>query len=180
MRKLMLFIAASLDGYIARPEGSIDWMFTDHDYGYPAFFAGIDTVIMGRKTYDLALSFGAYPYAGTEGYVFSHEQRPPDGNVAFVSEAPASFVDRLKRLEGRDIWLVGGSEIIAECLAHDLVDELIISVHPPVAGPRHPAVRAWPPRARLRPDALRRLRLRAGAVVLSPGAMTMEADAAAG
>jgi dihydrofolate reductase len=134
MRKLMLFIATSLDGYIARPEGSIDWMFTDHDYGYPAFFAGIDTVIMGRKTYDLALSFGAYPYAGTEGYVFSREQRPPDGNVAFVSEAPASFVDRLKRLEGRDIWLVGGSEIIAECLAHDLVDELIISVHPLLLG----------------------------------------------
>ena len=134
MRKLMLFIATSLDGYIARPEGGIDWMFTDHDYGYPAFFAGIDTVVMGRKTYDLAISFGAYPYAGTEGYVFSHEQRPPDGNVAFVSEAPAGFVDRLKRLEGRDIWLVGGSEIIAECLAHDLVDELIISVHPLMLG----------------------------------------------
>ena len=134
MRKLMLFIATSLDGYIARPEGGIDWMFTDHDYGYSAFFAGVDTVVMGRRTYDLALSFGAYPYAGTEGYVFSREQRPPDGNVAFVSEAPANFVDRLKRLEGKDIWLVGGSEIIAECLAHDLVDEMIISVHPLMLG----------------------------------------------
>ena len=134
MRKLMLFIATSLDGYIARPSGSIDWMFTDHDYGYPEFFAGIDTVVMGRKTYELALSFGAYPYEGTEGFVFSRGARPADGNVAFVAHDPAAFVDGLKHRDGKDIWLVGGSDLIAQCLAHDLVDELIISVHPLLLG----------------------------------------------
>jgi dihydrofolate reductase len=134
MRKLMLFIATSLDGYIARPSGDIDWMFTDHDYGYPEFFAGIDTVVMGRKTYDLAISFGAYPYEGTEGFVFSRDAGAADGNVAFVARDPAAFVEGLKQRDGKDIWLVGGSEIIAECLAHDLVDELIISVHPLILG----------------------------------------------
>jgi dihydrofolate reductase len=134
MRKLMLFVATSLDGYIAGSSGGIDWMFTDHDYGYPEFFAGIDTVLMGRRTYELALSFGAYPYEGTEGFVFSRDEQPADGNVAFVAADPAGFVAGLKHRDGRDIWLVGGSEIIALCLAHDLVDELIISVHPLILG----------------------------------------------
>jgi len=58
MRKLVLYIATSLDGYIARPSGAFDWLFSDQDYGYTEFFAGVDTVLVGRKTYDQALGFG--------------------------------------------------------------------------------------------------------------------------
>ena len=62
MRKVVLFIASSLDGYIAGPKGGIDWLFSDQDYGYAEFFAGVDTVVMGRLTHEVSLSFGEYPY----------------------------------------------------------------------------------------------------------------------
>jgi dihydrofolate reductase len=71
MRKVILFIASSLDGYIARTSGAIDWLFTDQDYGYTKFFVGIDTVLMGRRTYEQALSFRESPYKGIQCCVFS-------------------------------------------------------------------------------------------------------------
>ena len=61
MRKIILYIACSLDGYIARSDGSVDWLFTDQDYGYTGFLASVDTVVMGRKTYDQVLTFGPLP-----------------------------------------------------------------------------------------------------------------------
>ena len=71
MRKIRLFIASSLDGYIGRQDGSIDWLFTDADYGYSDFLRSVETVLMGRKTYDKVLSFGKYPYEDKKRYVFS-------------------------------------------------------------------------------------------------------------
>ena len=71
MRKIILYIACSLDGYIARSDGSVDWLFTDQDYGYTGFLGSVDTVVMGRKTYDQVLTFGPYPYSGKTGYVVS-------------------------------------------------------------------------------------------------------------
>lgn len=65
MRQVVLFIASSLDGYIATASGDVDWLFTDQDYGYIDFFALVDTVLMGRRTYEQILSFGEYPYMGT-------------------------------------------------------------------------------------------------------------------
>jgi dihydrofolate reductase len=80
MRKVILFIATSLEGFIAGPAGEIDWLFTDQDYGYTEFFAGVDTVLMGCKTYEVSLSFGEYPYPGTQSRharirVVSHTER---------------------------------------------------------------------------------------------------------
>ena len=134
MRKLVLFIATSLDGYIARPDGGIDWLFSDQDYGYTEFFAGVDTVIMGRKTYDLSLSFGEYPYQGTRGFVFSHTLKGQNENVTFIPINIAGFISELKRGSGKNIWLVGGAQIVAECVRHDLIDDFIISVHPVILG----------------------------------------------
>lgn len=134
MRKLVLFIATSLDGYIARSSGDIDWLFSDQDYGYAEFFASIDTVLMGRKTYEQSLGFGEYPYPGKHGFVFSRTPRAPDGNVIFVAADPAAFVSELKRRPGKDIWLVGGAQLVAECMKYELVDEFVISVHPVVLG----------------------------------------------
>jgi dihydrofolate reductase len=150
VRKLILFIAASLDGYIAGPNGEIDWLLHDHDYGYTAFYAGIDTVIMGRKTYELALRFGEYPYPGTSAYVFSRAPRAPDAHARFVGGDVAGFVGELKSEPGRDIWLVGGGEIVRECLGADLIDEFVVSIHPLVLGAGVPLFPPGVPRRALR------------------------------
>lgn len=134
MRKLVLYIATSLDGYIARSSGEFDWLFSDQDYGYTEFFAGVDTVLVGRKTYDQALGFGEYPYKGTTGFVFTRTPRAPDENVTFVSGDLALFVAELKRGSGKNIWLVGGAQIVAECVKHDLIDDFSIFVHPIILG----------------------------------------------
>jgi dihydrofolate reductase len=135
MRKLVLFIAASLDGYIARPDGGIDWLFTDQDYGYQAFYDSVDTILMGRRTYDQVLSFGDYPYAGKHAYVFS--TRPlswANADVEAVSEDAASFISRLKHADGGPIWLVGGAALIKTCLERDMIDEFMVSFHPLILG----------------------------------------------
>jgi len=73
MRRIILFIAASLDGHIARPSSEVDWLFTDQDYGYTEFLASVDTVLMGRKTYEQVLTFGEFPYQEKQSYVFSRD-----------------------------------------------------------------------------------------------------------
>ncbi len=86
MRKISLFIASSLDGYIARGSGEVDWLFTDQDYGYTEFFTQVDTLIMGHKTYQQVLSFGDYPYQEKEVFIFSRtEQGETDNQAKFVS-----------------------------------------------------------------------------------------------
>jgi len=134
MRRVILFIATSLDGYIAGPAGEIDWLFRDQDYGYTAFLSGIDTVLMGRRTYDVSLGFGDYPYKGKQGFVWSRTRNGHDGNVTFVSQDVGPFVSTLKQKPGKNIWLVGGAELVAECVRHDVIDEFMIFVHPIILG----------------------------------------------
>lgn len=138
MRKVILFIATSLDGYIAGASDNIDWLFTDQDYGYTDFYRNIDTVLMGRRTYEVSLSLGEYPYEGTQGFVFSRTltgDRPSHPHpVQFVSGDVAQFIQQLKHQLGKDIWLVGGAAIIQLCLEYDLIDEFVISVHPILLG----------------------------------------------
>lgn len=134
MRPLVCYIATSLDGYIAGPNGEIDWLFTDQDYGYTAFFAGVDSVVMGRKTYDLCLTFGEYPYQNMPNYVWSRTRSGTDGHATFVSGDLAELLKKLKQKEGKTIWLVGGSALVGEALRHDLLEELILSVHPVMLG----------------------------------------------
>lgn len=142
MRKVILFIASSVDGYIAGPKGEIDWLFSDQDYGYAEFFSGVDTVVMGRLTYEVSLSFGEYPYPGRQGFVFSRTKAGTrDENISFVGEDPGPFVKKLKKGAGKNIWLVGGAEIIQSCMIHDVIDELVISIHPIILGDGIPLFR---------------------------------------
>ncbi len=134
MRTLSCFIATSLDGYIAGPAGEIDWLFTDQDYGYTPFYAGVDAVVMGRKTYDLCLTFGEYPYPGIPNYVWSHTRQGKNEHATFVSGDMAALLKGMKQQEGKTIWLVGGSALVGEAIRHDLLDELIVSIHPIVLG----------------------------------------------
>ena len=141
MRKIRLFIASSLDGYIARTNGEVDWLFTDQDYGYAEFFAQIDTVLMGNKTYQQILGFGEYPYKGKEGFVFSKTLlRETDNNVEFVGGDLKSFINTLRQSSGRDIWLVGGAQTIHYFMKHGFVDELILSIHPIILGDGIPLI----------------------------------------
>ena len=136
-----MFIASSLDGFIAREDGSIDWLFTDDDYGYQEFYESVDAVIMGRKTFEkgLELGGGINPTKDKKNYVFSRNQQSLGGmekvdEVEFVGKDVRKFVEQLVDSSGKDIWLVGGSEIISILLKADLLHDIIISIHPKILG----------------------------------------------
>ena len=138
MRKVSLYIAMSLDGYIAREDGSVDWLFSggDEDYGYYDFLAQVDTVLMGAKTYEFILNHGGdYPYPEQANYVFTRDAgRPADPNVEFVTENIPAFVEQLKNQQGKTIWLIGGGQINALLLQAGLIDEIILFIQPTVLG----------------------------------------------
>lgn len=135
MRKIVLYMASSLDGYIAARDGSVDWLFRDQDYGYAEFYSTIDTVLMGRRTYDQLLEFGKYPYQGITGFVFSRTKAgQSDENVSFISGDIPKFARKLKSNRGKNIWLAGGAEIVREFMLNDLVGEIVLSMHPIVLG----------------------------------------------
>jgi dihydrofolate reductase len=150
MRKIIVYIATSADGFIARPDGGIDWLDrpqTAGDYGMARFYRSIDTVILGRKTYDVALAFGQTSYANKKNYVFSRRRGRTGAEVEFTAEPVGSFAQRLRREPGKHVWLVGGGEIIASFLDANQVDEFVIHVIPtfigegiPLIAPRHRTV----------------------------------------
>jgi len=150
MRPVILFIATSLDGCIARTDGGIDWLFTDQDYGFREFFSCVDTVIMGRKTYEVSRSFGEYPYAGRSGYVFSRSRSGQrDEHVQFIAADPTEFVSDLRSKPGKHVWLVGGSELVGDFIRKDLIDEYVISIHPVILGSGIPLFRVPLPTQKL-------------------------------
>ena len=143
MRKIKLYIASSLDCFIADENGSIDWLFSDADYGYADFYNSIDTILVGRKTYEQFLTFEEYPYKGKKVYVFTHnnareqKKKKTTSDVEYVDKDIPEFVRRLLQQpfsNGGDIWLLGGGEILSLFLNADLVDEIILSVHPIILG----------------------------------------------
>lgn len=145
MGKIRLFIASSLDGYIARTSGAVDWLFTDADYGYSEFFTQIGAVIMGRKTYEQVLSFGEYPYSGKQSFVASKtlvNQR--DKNVQFVGDNLSEFITEMQASSSDDSWLVGGGELIYHFLLNGWIDELILAIHPIILGAGIPLITADP------------------------------------
>lgn len=134
MRKIILFIASSLDGYIARENGKIDWLPENTASGYDDFIKSIDTVIMGKKTYDQVLTFGDYPYKDKKSYVFTrNNEYSKNENTEFVHDADKLVKDILSD-SGTNIWLIGGAEIISTFVNLGFVDEIIISIIPVVLG----------------------------------------------
>jgi dihydrofolate reductase len=154
-RKIIVYIATSADGYIARPDGDVEWLNRRPDtidYGMRAFYPTIDTILWGRKTYDWALDY--HRKAGTQGnifdtklanYVFSRKppKQSPSG-VQFVSESVTTFARRLRAAPGKNIWMMGGGELIASFLDAGEIDEFDIHVIPvfigqgiPLMAPRH-------------------------------------------
>src|SRR5688572_22929812 len=137
MRKVKLYIATSLDGKIARKNGEIDWLppLDGQDYGYETLLNSVDATLMGYKTYEVCLGFGEWHYKDQTNYVFSRNPaREMIPEAQLVTEDPVKFVQELKQTEGKDIWLIGGGEIIA--LLHDagLIDEYILAFIPVILG----------------------------------------------
>lgn len=151
MRPLIYLAACSLDGFIATPDGGLDWLPTDSDFDFDAFLAGIGTVLMGRATWQVIEAFdGPYPYPATDGWVFSHSlpagQRGP---VTVTAEDPIAVTTDLKRRPGKAIWLVGGGRLATTLRRSDLIDEYRISVVPVLLGDGIPLFAPGGPRHRL-------------------------------
>ncbi|HKE31261.1 MAG TPA: dihydrofolate reductase family protein [Candidatus Angelobacter sp.] len=136
MRSVILGLGISLDGYIARRDGSVDFLFMPKDYSMAEFFARIDTAIMGRKTLDQAIKMGGGGSFGPmTSYVFSRTLPPGKRkDLIYVNEAPRDFIERLRKQPGKDIWLMGGGELARSFLQDDLVDELYLGVVPVLLG----------------------------------------------
>lgn len=142
MRKVTLFIAMSLDGYIADEKGGVDWLAGqdpaagDGD-SYSRFVEGIDTVIMGWNTYHQVvteLSPDAWAYEGLESYVLTHKALPSQRGITFTDEGSEGLLRRLQARPGKGIWICGGAQVVRQLMEADLIDEYVISVIPVLLG----------------------------------------------
>src|SRR3990172_7004625 len=133
MAHVILYIATSLDGYIAKKDGSIDWLTMvevgDTDYGYADFYQSVDALVMGSRTYEQALGFGDWPYPGKQSYVFTTRNLTSERkDVIFTSAKPDTGIREMEAQGFTRIWLVGGAELTAVFLRLRLVEEDRISV----------------------------------------------------
>jgi len=145
-RSVIVHIAASADGFIARPDGDLGWLTSRPApagfYGMAAFTKTIDTKILGRKTYEASLRLGARFDSKNKTIVFSRQAPPPDvpPGVEFVNGAIGSFVSSLREQPGKHIWLMGGGDLIASFLDEQAIDEFVISVVPVFIGDGIPLI----------------------------------------
>ena len=144
-RKIIVYIATSADGFIARTDGSVDWLDRPRpkgNYGMGEFLKSIDTTLWGRKTCDMALEYqkkgapGSAFDTSVKNYVFTRAPLPPAGpaGVEYVNEPISAFTNRLREEKGKDIWMMGGAGIIGSFLDEGEIDEFIIHVIPKFIG----------------------------------------------
>jgi dihydrofolate reductase len=174
-RRIIVYIATSADGYIARPDGNIDWLNRRPrtvDYGIRKFYGSIDTILWGRKTYDVVLDFQKKGMKEAKfdpkvrNYVFSrHPPKRVAPGVEFVSMPIKRFARRLRATPGKHIWMMGGGELIASFLDAGEIDEFDIHVIPtligkgiPLIAPRHRDIALTLRSAKKYPDGVVRVR----------------------
>jgi len=145
-RRIIAHLATSADGYIARPDGNIDWLTSrpapEGFYGMPAFARTVDAKILGRKTFEISRDMGASFSERDPHYVFSR-QPPPDSapaGVHFVVEPVAEFSRRLRKAPGKNIWMMGGGDVIASFLDEGAIDEFVITIVPTFIGDGIPLI----------------------------------------
>ncbi|HEX4872278.1 MAG TPA: dihydrofolate reductase family protein [Nevskiaceae bacterium] len=149
--KITLQLAISLDGYIARPDGSFDWCFTDQDYGHAAFFASVDSVVMGRRSWDLIRGLGESPDPHKHYYILTRDPPdPPFSNVHFWSGDVAGLRLRMAEAGRRHAWLFGGGEVCGQFAQAGLIDECLLALHPLALGDGIPLFRGLQRDLRLR------------------------------
>lgn len=148
MRKVTLYIAMSLDGYIADSDGNVDWLngqdcHVENIDTYSTFIKDVDTVVMGWKTYhqvSTELSPNEWIYSALTSYIITHRTLPSTENLKFVQDDPCKIVRRLKQGSGQGIWICGGANIIHPLVEADLIDEYYISIIPTLLGS---GIRLW-------------------------------------
>jgi dihydrofolate reductase len=138
-RKVILYIAASLDGFIAGPNDNLSFLSgvekEGEDYGYSEFIKDVDVVIMGRRTYDWVMKHvSEFPHAGKETYVITRAQRAAIGKINFYTGNLKELILKLKKQTGKHIFVDGGAEIVNELLKDRLIDEFYISIIPILLG----------------------------------------------
>lgn len=154
MPEVILYIAASLDGYIATPDGQVDWLdlveSEGEDYGYSSFYASVDALVMGSATYEQVRQFGAWPYEGKRCIVLSKRLTESDlPGVTVTGKPPAEVLSDLEAEGHRRIWLVGGAAVVASFRAASLISRYIISVIPTLLGEGIPLFASPGPSERL-------------------------------
>jgi dihydrofolate reductase len=141
MRKIILGLAVSLDGFIEGSKGEYDWCFTDQDYGMSDFLKRIDAIFYGRKSFEMMLHAGQQgenPFAAIKSYVFSNSLSKPYEGTELISGDWLAQVQALQQQPGKDIWLFGGADLITHFMNANKVDELFLAVHPIVLGAGKP------------------------------------------
>lgn len=142
MRKIVLFIAMSLDGYIAEVNGDVDWLVgdnsqPDHPGSYPQFYESIDTVLLGYTTYHQIVN-ELFPkkwiYEDKKSYIFTHKKLPSTSNIIFTDTIPSQLIHTLKQQQGRDIWVCGGAILANQLIQENLIDRYHISIIPTILG----------------------------------------------
>jgi len=145
-RNIIVNIATSADGYIARPDGDLEWLTSRPKpkgfYGMGAFMKTVDTKLLGRKTYEAGLRMGGTFDSKDQYVIFSHNAPPADApsSVEFVNGPIGPVVSRLREQPGKDIWLMGGGELIASFLDEHAIDEFVVSVVPVFIGDGIPLI----------------------------------------
>ncbi|MEH6945040.1 dihydrofolate reductase family protein [Bacillus sp. JJ722] len=137
-REVVLYIAASLDGFIAKEDDDLQWLLEtegEGDNGYNEMYQSIDTIIMGKRTYDYVLEHTeSFPYPDKKCYVFTTSEKGSTEYVDFVNEDVVQFTKKLKEHEGSKIWMVGGASILDAFIKENLIDEYIITITPHILG----------------------------------------------
>ncbi|MEN0054272.1 MAG: dihydrofolate reductase family protein [Mucilaginibacter sp.] len=139
MRKIILNLAMSLDGYIEGPNGEYDWCLADQDYGMTEFLGSTDAIFLGRKSYEMLMA--AYPemFAALKMYVFSDTLTHVKGNNEIITQADfKQRIGEIRNQPGANIWLYGGAELVSAFIAHNQINELMLSVHPTILGAGKP------------------------------------------
>jgi len=157
MRIVILNVAITLDGMIEGPSGEIDWCLTDADYGMTAFLQRIDTIVMGRKSYEQFIALSPDLWSDKRKYVFSRSLQTVAPGFEKVEDTPSDFINNLRAQPGGDVWLFGGAILTQAFLEAGLLNELLLAIHPVVLGggkPMFPSAqrlplelissRAWP------------------------------------
>ncbi|MDQ4082014.1 MAG: dihydrofolate reductase family protein [Actinomycetota bacterium] len=134
-----LYIAQSLDGYIADEEGGVGWLEAaggGEDYGYDAFFRGVGALAMGASTYEQVVGWGVWPYADVPTWVFTHRElsAPPDADVRFTDRRPSEVVGEMDEVAAGNVWLVGGADLVRQWVDERVLDELSLFIVPLLLG----------------------------------------------
>jgi dihydrofolate reductase len=152
--QIVYYVAASLDGYIATPDGKVEWLApfegSAEDYGYSAFLTSVDVLFMGSRTYEQLLTFGPWPYADKATWVFSRRSLEPVAGVIVTDATPAAVAAEVDAGGSNRAWLVGGATLAGSFRAEGLITEYVVSVMPVILGAGIPLLAASGPAERLR------------------------------